>query len=731
MKKAFPCFRIYSCFLLSLLPCLADSTPGDENWDGGFNLPAGVNGDVTSVASLGKDIYIAGHFTKAGNVAAKGIARWDGTNWFPVGAGVSGEIFVMMAQGKDLFVGGRFTSDGSIVATNIAKWNGEQWETLGAGIPSVFSNQVAVSSQFVFALAVQGNDLIVGGNFDLPVANGSEAINIAKWDGKKWSALGSGLGGPPGDLFGLRLGYIRALAVHNGDLYAGGRFHRAGGVPCSNLARWDGKQWSDIGGGVSGGSYGIIIEGQVYYGEVYGLASQQQELYVAGDFTTAGSREAKYVASWNGSAWSEIGGGLTGIATTVVSRDHEAYVGGNFDQAGNIAAPGVVRWNGSSWNALGVGVIGQVSALDFVGKSLYVGGTFGLAGGKQTGSVAQWDGQTWSSLGNGTGNALVGRVETGGIAAGDGQVVVGGQLFSAGTIEAHNLVKLNGKEWSRVDGGITGGYIQKVAVSGSNVYVAGSFVIPQVGATNLARWNGSQWASLGDGLSVANITSMAASGNNFYVGGYFTSVGGVEVANLAGWDGSSWSALGGGVSINGYQQGYVQALAAAGGKLYVGGYFDHAGSIAASNLAVWDGVSWSSIGSGPFTDQNSSILALAVQGNNLFVFGYTYLGNVNTMVVVWNGSTWSDPIATNINIGSMTATAANLYVAGYFTTVAGLPANNIARWDGTNWFPLGSGVDDLAGSLAADARNVYAGGYFLNAGGKSSYHFAVWHEPLP
>src|SRR5258707_11368724 len=80
MKKAFPCFWVYSCFLLSLLPCLADSTPGDENWDGGFNLPAGVNGGVTTGASLGKDIYIAGHFSKAGNVAAKGIARWDGTN---------------------------------------------------------------------------------------------------------------------------------------------------------------------------------------------------------------------------------------------------------------------------------------------------------------------------------------------------------------------------------------------------------------------------------------------------------------------------------------------------------------------------------------------------------------------------------------------------------------------------------------------------------------------------
>src|SRR5713226_5192471 len=95
MKTTFHCAGICSCLLLPALLGVAALMPGDVNWDAGFNVPAGVNGDVTSVATLGGELYVAGHFTKAGNIEAKGLARWDGKNWFPVGGGVNGVIFAM------------------------------------------------------------------------------------------------------------------------------------------------------------------------------------------------------------------------------------------------------------------------------------------------------------------------------------------------------------------------------------------------------------------------------------------------------------------------------------------------------------------------------------------------------------------------------------------------------------------------------------------------------------
>src|SRR6266496_2923142 len=61
----------------------------------------------------------------------------------------------------------------------------------------------------------------VGGTFTS--AGGSAAMNIAKWNGSAWSALGSGLGGGSGNYL-----FVYALAVSGSDLYAGS-FTTAGG----------------------------------------------------------------------------------------------------------------------------------------------------------------------------------------------------------------------------------------------------------------------------------------------------------------------------------------------------------------------------------------------------------------------------------------------------------------------------------------------------------------------
>jgi hypothetical protein len=76
---------------------------------------------------------------------------------------------------------------------------------------------------------------------------------------------------------------------------------------------------------------------------------------------------------------------------------------------------------------------------------------------------------------------------------------------------------------------------------------------------NIAKWNGQQWLPLGAGLSDGNLTgglgnALAVfddgSGPALFVGGNFTSAGGVAVSNLAKWNGSTWSApVGGGTDL--------------------------------------------------------------------------------------------------------------------------------------------------------------------------------------
>lgn len=77
----------------------------------------------------------------------------------------------------------------------------------------------------------------------------------------------------------------------------------------------------------------------------------------------------------------------------------------------------------------------------------------------------------------------------------------------------------------------------------------------------------------------------------------------------------------------------------------------------------------------------------------------------------------------------------DLYAAGYFQLADGKPANRIAKWDGSTWSPLGSGVEAFGGvyvyALAISGNDLYAGGAFWIAGGKLSPNIARAYLQLP
>lgn len=75
-----------------------------------------------------------------------------------------------------------------------------------------------------------------------------------------------------------------------------------------------------------------------------------------------------------------------------------------------------------------------------------------------------------------------------------------------------------------------------------------------------------------------------------------------------------------------------------------------------------------------------------------------------------------------------------LYVGGQFTAAGGVPANHIARWDGTTWQPLGTGpdngVDGTVWTMAVHDDGtgpaLYVGGDFLYAGDLQLNRIAKW-----
>src|SRR5207249_2863194 len=116
--------------------------------------------------------------------------------------------------------------------------------------------------------------------------------------GTNWHALGNGLRNFDGP--GSENGAVHALTVHQGYLFAGGSFRKAGDTEATNLACWDGVTWNTVGSGVSDAL------------SVLTLAPNGSDLYAGGAFRSIGGVGANRLARWDGLAWFPLGSGIGG-----------------------------------------------------------------------------------------------------------------------------------------------------------------------------------------------------------------------------------------------------------------------------------------------------------------------------------------------------------------------------------------------------------------------------------
>jgi hypothetical protein len=116
---------------------------------------------------------------------------------------------------------------------------------------------------------------------------------------------------------------------------------------------------------------------------VWTIATSGNDVYAGGNFTDAGGTVyVNHIAKWNGSNWSALGGGLNYDVNAIAISGSNVYVGGPFANAGgNANADFIAKWNGSNWSALGSGLNGIVNAIAISGSNVYTGGAFTDAGG--------------------------------------------------------------------------------------------------------------------------------------------------------------------------------------------------------------------------------------------------------------------------------------------------------------------------------------------------------------
>ena len=708
------------------------------NWQdvgGGVSAP---NGAITVNALTvfddgsggGPALFAGGQFQNAGGVPANYIAKWDGTTWSPLGGGLIGRVNALTVfddgNGSALYATGEF----GFPERMIAKWDGTSWSSVGGGLNNGFGRTLTVYDDG------SGPALYLGGFFS-SLGGGATKRSIAKWDGTNWWPLGLGM-----ELYKE----VHTLAVFDDGsggqaLYAGGDFTTAGGVPANRIAMWDGTSWSSVGSGTDDDVTALAV--------LDDLSGGGQALFVGGEFTNAGGVSAGHIAKWDGATWSAVGGGMkTGASTTVRcmtmfddggGAGPILYAGGNILGAGSTAAIGIASWDGSNWSALGGGLNGAV--LDFAvfddqsggGPALYLSGSFTGTGSVTANRVAKWDGNSWSPLGFGlsfTTNALEVFDDQSG----------GGESLYAANID---ILKWNGTSWFSVGGGLTGGvgYSYPIASDlvvfddgrggGPALYVAGDFLnAGAVTANGIAKWNGTNWTGLDLGMggtfpsvhALAVFDDGSGSGPALYAGGAFTTAGGVPTNRIARWDGESWSALSWlGRGLNGSVNAFAVFDDGGGEALYVGGSFTVAGTILANRIAKWDGTSWSRLGDGingtvsalkVFDDKSGGGAALYAGGN------FQSAGGVAAnRIAKWNGASWSPVGTQGSGFGSNSSVLAlevfddgggsALFVGGGFSQSAS-GDSNVAKF-GCEASPF-SNFCTAKTSLVCGAANISAAG---------------------
>ena len=383
----------------------------------------------------------------------------DPTGWTLVSEPGQSPRFVRVSNSGEFTNGSALNSPAAVPGDEF--WDDRFGGQLGENSPN---GQVCV-------VAVSGSDVYVGGDFS--IAGGVPANNIAKWNSvsNTWSALGSGVNN-------LGAGCaVRGIAVSGNDIYVGGAFSSAGGVPGTYaIAKWDGTNWSALGGGTVGGSVDVVaVEGGVVY--IGGLFNQVRK--VVNPINPDDLLTVRNIAGWNGE-WFALGSGVNvGVNSRIWDVEvsgGNVYAGGAFITAGDIPANRIAKWNGTSWSALGSGLNSSVDAIAVNGDDVFVTGPFTMAGGVSANYVAKWNdaSSSWSALGSGLNNHYTTGI--GSLAVSGSDVYVGGGFTMAGGVSANNIAKWNSltSTWSALGSGVDG-FAYAIVVGVDSVYVGGTF----------------------------------------------------------------------------------------------------------------------------------------------------------------------------------------------------------------------------------------------------------------
>lgn len=320
----------------------------------------------------------------------------------------------------------------------------------------------------------------------------------------QWTALGPGLPGR-----------VKAIAVYNGKIYAGGAFNTYKNVAVYNEAS---STWATAGDGLSD--------------SVSCLAVHLGNLYAGGYFKFNGSGDSlMYVAKLNASTgkWERVYTGFNNFLRCLYSDGTNLYAGGAFVNSavtgGTVSRIAKLTANGWTNAGTSTSITGQVAAMTTHQGVLYAAGSFtGNLLTKFNTATNSWDVVS-------TGGAIAGQ-EASSLASKGTKLYIGGNFN--GSFMKGLAVYNGGSSFTPPFTSLYDGTVSALLSTPTKIFGGGSFTknTNQQTLSHFFSSSGSTPFSDNGGFN-GDVLSLGNYNGYIIAGGSFTTAGGTSVSNIA------------------------------------------------------------------------------------------------------------------------------------------------------------------------------------------------------
>jgi len=573
------------------------------------------------------------------------------------------------------------------------------------------------SGAVVYALALDGNTLYVGGPFT-QIA-GTPRNRLAAFD----ATTGNLLPWNPD----MPSGRIEKLTVSGGIVYVGGQFTDVGGQPRKNIAAIDGStgvvsSWNPTVDGINSSVQNIVVSGSL--------------VYVSGFFTSAGGASRRSLAALDISTGSATAWNPDPNSTVraIELTGSTMYIGGSFTTVGGTLREYLAEVSTStgaltSWDPNFTD--NAVYDVALSGTTLFVAGTFDNVNGLQkanlvavsttTGALTSWDPNPGEGV---TGMALFGTtlfVE----ASDDNNFHFNWQAANDFAVIENTTGNLYLTDLSTGSSSITSAITQD-----NTLYIAGDFTDvngePRAGLAAIDIPSGTvlSWAPVTDGL----VASLSLNGSTVFLGGNFSSVNGTPRSALAAVDAVSGNLL----SLNhDFDGGEIYSLFATGPTLYVGGNFSSVDGSSRNNVAAFTISTENILSWNPTNPSLQDIIKIEANSD------WVAVRSLSNIVLVLEASSANTTVEFSEELEDF-ALAGDILILG--TSIEdsfgdnGLASFNLEDGDYTSWDPdVGSDSDGYPAVEAVGTVNdlIFVGGDFRGMGFEYRENFGAYNLTAP